>query len=363
MRALGAVLLLVLAACTPTTSASVSPSPSPLQTGSPASSPSPSPPPAIAFRCRLPVLWFASDPRVDGKTGFVAFPAGSLTTGTAALPTPAPLTLSFTYDGAVGRWLPVARAAVARDGLHYATATYEPPPAGSKDAIGSSGSIKVIDARTGAARVVYYGAPTFAVVDYRDAATLFLARYSAALGGTGRSGLYVVDPAGGKPVLVKGSDVRLDSGGWRVLNGGGAWGTQFSGGDAQWSGNQLVRLDLATGVVTLWAQVATDHSLAILGFYGDGLVLLSSSLSVYDSGQSSDTSLYVVTGAGHQTPVFETDGLGPSQNGITDSHGVWMGGSGAVWLYQKDNGFLRVGFLDDPTQVVQVGGGCIFQAG
>jgi len=344
MRAVGAVLLLLLAACD--------------LTPGPQASPSPRSPLANPFICRLPVMWFASDPRVDGKTGFASFPEGSLTTGIAALPKPAPFTLSFTYDDAVAEWLPVAREAVAPDGLHYAIATYDPPPAGSKEAIGSTGSIMVIDAMTGAARVVYHGAPTFAVVEYRDEANLFLGRYSAALGGAGSTGLYLVDPAGGKPALVRGSDIQLDSGGWRVLNGGGAWGTQFSGGDAQWSGNQLVRLDLATGVVTLWAQVATDHALAILGFYDDGLVLLSSSLSVYDSGQSSDTSLYVVTGAGHQTPVFETDGLGPSPFGITDTHGVWMGGSGGVWLYQKDNGFVRVGLLDDPNQIMQVGGGC-----
>src|SRR5467141_3796878 len=91
MRVVGAVLLLMLGAC------SAQPAP--------AGSSSPGAQSAYDLSCRLPVLWFNQDPRVDGNTGFVTFPAGSLTTSAAILPTPPPLTLRFSYDGAIGRWL------------------------------------------------------------------------------------------------------------------------------------------------------------------------------------------------------------------------------------------------------------------
>jgi hypothetical protein len=341
MRVAGLALLFTVTACT-TQGAAQPPSSAPAQ---------------YAFTCRVPVLWFNQDPRADGKTGFVNFPAGSLSISTAILPTPAQLSLSFTYDQAVQRWLGVSHHAVAPDGLHYAYADYDPPgPNDGKAAIGSAGRVHVVDAQTGADRVVYSGSPTFSVVDF-TAAGIYLAQFGASIGGSGRRGLYLVDPAGATPRLVPGSDVQLDAGGWQVLNGGGAWGTRFSEGGAMWSGNELVRLDMTTGVITRWLAVPTDQTLTILGF-DSGSPVVSSRLAVVTSVQSSQISVRLMTGPGQSRQVYSSDSIAPGQLGIADIHGTWMGGAGSIWLYQPASGLHQIQVLNDTNAIVWVGGAC-----
>jgi hypothetical protein len=320
-----------------------------------ASSPSPQ---ALAFRCRLPVLWYASDPRVDGKTGFVTFPAGSLSTSSGALPKPPELTLSYSYDHATGRWLAVSRAAVAPDGLRYAYAEYDPPPANTRLAIGPKGRVHVVDVRTGVDRVIYRGAPTFAVVDF-SADGLYLASFQASIAGSGAHGLYLMNPGSGTYQLLPGSNVSLDGGGWRVLNGGAAWGTRFSGIAGMGSGNEFFRFDMKTGKVIRWLAVPADHVLFILGFDRSGRPLVESMRRSVETGQSTDTAVSLVAAPGQATRLLTSTEVGPGENGVADSHGLWMGGGGSVWLYQPGSGLRMIRILSDPNVQVQVGGECV----
>jgi len=340
-------LLLVLAACSANSGAQASP----------VATSSSSAKAQYAFICSVPVLWFNQDPRVDGKTGFVNFPAGSLSTSTAILPAPAQLTLSFSYDQAVKRWLGVRHEAIAPDGLHYAYAEYDPPgPNDGKAAIGSAGRVHVTDAQTGADRVIYSGSPTFSVVDF-TASGLYLARFGASIGGSGRRGLYLIDPAGGTPRLVPASDVQLDAGGWQVLNGGGAWGTRFSEGGAMWSGNELVRLDMTTGEIVTWLTVPTDEALTVLGFDA-GRPLVTSRLAITSTGQSAQISVRLMAGPEQSRQLYSSDATAPGELGVADSHGIWMGGAGSIWLYQPESGLQPIIVFNDPNTVVQVGGAC-----
>ena len=346
MRVASLALLFVLSAC------------SAQQAPTAASSPSANP--KYNFSCRLPVLWFNQDPRVDGrvdgKTGFVNFPAGSLSTSTAILPAPPPLTLSFSYDQAVGRWLPVSREAVAPDGLHYAYAEYDPPgPNDGKVTIGTTGRVHLVDAQTGNDTVIYSGSPTWWIVDFASNG-IYLARLTTAQYARQEFGLYLIDPAEGSPRLVPGSDVHLDFGGWRVLNGGAAWGTRFSDVGLG-SGNELVRLDMKTGEVVQWLEVPTDQYLSILGFDA-GNPLVSSSLSSVTEGQSSQTSIRLITSPGQSRQLYSSDAAAPGALGVADTHGIWMGGAGSIWLYQQASGIRPIHVLDDPNTVVEVGGAC-----
>lgn len=271
---------------------------------------------------------------------------------------PPQLTLDYSYDHATGRWLAVSRAAVAPDGLHYAYAEYDPPPANSRLTIGANGRVHVVDLRTGVDRVIYRGAPTFAVVDF-SAGGLYLAGFQASIAGSGRYGLYLMNPATGTFQLVPGSNVRLDGGGWRLLNGDAAWGTRFSGVAGMGSGNELFRLDLKTGNLVRWLAVPADHVLFILGFDASGRPLVASMLGSVVTGQSSDTSVSVVAAPGRATRIFTSTDVGPGDGGVTDSHGIWMGGAGAVWLYQPGSGIRAFRILSDPNVQVQVGGECV----
>jgi hypothetical protein len=341
MRFAGLALLFAITACT-TQTAAHPPSSAAAQ---------------YAFTCRVPVLWFNQDPRTDGKTGFVSFPAGSLSTSSGKLPTPAPLTLAFSYDRAVDRWLAVSHEAVAPDGLHYAYADYDPPgPNDGRAAIGSAGRVHVVDAQTGADRIIYNGSPTFAVVAF-TATGIYLAQFVASIGGTGRRGLYLIDPEVGTPRLVKGSDVQIDAGGWRVLNGGAVWGTRFSEGGAMWSGNELVRLDMTTGEIVRWLAVPSDQTLGIIGFDG-GHPLVTSRLAVTTTLQSAQISVRLLTGPGQSRQVYSSGSVAPGELGVTDDHGIWSGGAGSIWLYQPASGLHPIQVLNDPNAVVWVGGAC-----
>jgi hypothetical protein len=347
MRVAALAFLFLLGACGAQSSAQPSP----------AATSSSSPKALYAFTCRVPVLWFNQDPRVDGKTGFVNFPAGSLSTSNATLPAPAQLTLSFSYDQAIKRWLGVPLAAIAPDGLHYAYAEYDPPgPNDGKAAIGRAGRVHVADAQTGADQVIYSGSPTFSVVDF-TAGGLYLAQFGASIGGSGRRGLYLIDPAGGTPRLVPGSDVQLDAGGWQVLDGGGAWGTRFSEGGAMWSGNELVRLDMTTGEIVTWLTVPTEEALSMLGFDA-GRAPVTSRLAVTSTGQSSQISVRLMTCPGQSRQLYSSDSIAPGQLGVGDAHGTWMGGAGSIWLYQPASGLRPIQVLNDLNAVVWVGGAC-----
>jgi hypothetical protein len=304
------------------------------------------------------VLWFNQDPRVDGKNGFVTFPAGTLSTSAGTLPSPAPLTIAYSYDRAIGRWLGVSREAVAPDGLHYAYADYDPPgPNDGKVAIGATGRLHVVDVLTGVDHVIYSGSPTWAVVDFA-AAGLYLARLTTAQYASQKGGLYLMAASGGAPQLVPGSNVQLDFGGWRALDADAAWGTRFSDVGGLGSGNELVRLDLKTGSTTSWLVAPVSHSIFILGF-DDRQPLVSSTLSGYTTGQSQETTVVLLTGPGQSKQIFAGDAAGPGELGVADGHGIWMGGGGSIWLYQPASGIRPMKVLDDPNTVVDVGGACV----
>jgi hypothetical protein len=160
----------------------------------------------------------------------------------------------ITYDRPAERWLPVARAQVSPDGLRYAYTELLPLPG---DVLGSAtigGRIHIADVRSGSDQVVYSysGRQPWSVVSFAQAGVYI---------GPGCEGVEVVvpgacgpgsftlsrlDPTTGKVTGV--SDRR---GTW-VIAGGLAWMATLEGGTDQ--PNQLLRIDLSTGIAQTWDQ-------------------------------------------------------------------------------------------------------------
>lgn len=279
---------------------------------------------------------------------------------------------------------------MAPDGVHYAYAEYDPAPTARAGAtapsqtfaafldtsrggdtlglangpvIGSAGRVHVVDARTGTDRVVYAGEPTFAAVDY-SAAGLYLARFAASRAGTESSELYLLDPAGGMPRLLTGSDLQLDRGGWRAIDRGAAWGTRFTSGSAIWPGNQLMRFDLKTGAVAEWLTSPIENTLALLGFDSDGHPLMLTEKASSSFSEPIHAEVLLLTGPDRAFEVFATDnaqdplpGAGAAAGGVFDVHGIWIGGLGGIWLYQAGTGRRRFELLA-ANSIVVVGGAC-----
>jgi hypothetical protein len=366
-------LLMVAALLGACSTDSIPPSPIGSTTASPRASASPgaSAPAVFDFACRLPVSWFPADASADAKNSGTALLSLPLPSLSAATPFP---TLRFThgpgYDAVTGKWVPVPADDISPDGLSYAYADYDPPLSGFRSSaiqangpvIGSTGRVHVVDARTGADRVVFSGQPTYAVVAF-TAAGLYLAKFAASLAGSQASGLWLLRAGDGAPQPVAGADYQLDSGGWRVLDGGGAWGIRLTEGQGRMgSGNQLIRLDLTTHATSTWMTRPIDDYVAVLGFDGGRPLVLSQKWS-YQTGEPVNAKVVLLTGPDQATQVLATDNASdplPSTAMPADagSHGLWIGGTGAVWLYEPASGLRHLNVLA-PDSIVEVGGDCV----
>lgn len=374
MRSCLVVAAVLLAACgsTPTQVASGTREPAS------ASAPATASPAGFGFDCRLPVAWFPSNVKADptnSGTGFVDTSQG-VVTGKAQMPKPLFLTLGPSYYAAVGRWLPVPSSAIAPDGLQYAYAEWDPPPtsgasvgvrgasagvpAAAGPMIGSAGRVHVVDARTGADRVVFAGQPTFSIIRFAPEG-LYLGRFFASVAGSGTTGLYLLNPAGGTPQPIAGADYQVIRG-WRFLDAEAGWGTRYSPAPGQrMGGNQVVRFDLATHAVTAWLTVSPDYFVAVLGLYKGNPIVLTMKASI-SAGEPIGARVLLLTGPEESTQLLATDKASDSLpydfgSSAADSHGLWIGGSASLWLYNPASGLRHI-YLLAADSVVTIGGPC-----
>jgi hypothetical protein len=361
--ALLAVVLLVSACASSSTAAVATPSPSSTAAASPVA--------GFGVACRLPVTWYPSNADADAtNSGVGLFDAATgAISASAARPALHFLTGGPTYDAAVGRWLPVPASAVAPDGLQYAYAEWDPPASGMEGGsraaagpvIGTKGRVHLVDARTGVDSVVYSGEPTFQVVALVSSGIL-LAQFSANVAATKLSGLYLLNLSAGGPAAtptpVPHGDFGLDRGGWRAVSGGFAWGTAFTSGIETLAGrgNELYRINLATGEVQSWFAVPEDQEIDILGFAKGNPVVITGGI---DSGPAGSR-VIIVTGLNQApqqlyVPASTDDSLPDAV--VQDGGRLWFGGFGMLWLF--DGTTMRHVPVEDPNAMVSVGGGCL----
>lgn len=225
----------------------------------------------------------------------------------------------ITYDAVVSRWLPVAKAQVAADGLSYAYVEWaEPPSTPCPNGCipqPTGGRIHVTDLPSGHDRVVFSfsGDPVFEVVSFLGGDVYLDAHCGD--GGSDCDGLWRFDLASGS--LTRVTD---QAGSWWLVDGGYVWMVTAGNGDI--APVYLDRIDLATSSSQTWFTVPalspTDPytpSLLLLGLDGAGKpwVALNS---------RNPEPLLRVTGPGQASQILSADG--PYSASISDHNGTWF---------------------------------------
>jgi hypothetical protein len=332
MRVAGLALLFVLGACSISPGSSATSTPS----GPTAAGPSPQ------ATCRLPVWWpeNATSTGVDIHAAFVSIPDGAVTDAgvvpqlSLSLPGLASVeAYGATYESASNQWVHADRADLSPDGkrLAYWTST------GIND-----NSVHVLDLATGVDHLLYSGSTLFIVIAFEPEG-IYLVHGIAPRQGAFEK-LYLLDPAGGAPALVPGSDRHMYQYGWVLISDGAAWGIDF-----RVEGNayiySVVRLDLVTAQATKWLEGTPDDGLTPLGTDAKHRLYAGDSKSkLWRIGLPGQVDVLPNPG-----PVVAGGGLGASTSFASDSLGAWFAGMGGVWLY-RDAGEPRL-FAVGPQNV------------
>lgn len=276
------------------------------------------------------------------KAGFLVFPQNAVAEDASA-----PAGSGF-YDRPFARWLPARREAVSPDGKRYAYAE------GDVWNAGAAGKVHVVDVRTKVDRVVYTGSPVYGIVDFA-AEGVYL---TAAVPEGYPSGLWLLDPAGGKPRLIS-KTIEAP-----VVGAGAAWGLDFNAADSHPAPggmvgpkNRILRYDLATGTASAF-YYRPGTSLFVSGVDRDG------SLFVFVNVDQSRLEMWRVTSASVAARLFNSPGLlMPQHVAAFDANGVWFDGfdyrvprGQSLWLY-RDGALQLVTTVDADT--FSIAGGCI----
>jgi hypothetical protein len=318
-------------------------------TATPTGSITPTPTPQAT--CRLPV-WWPENPTstgVDIHAAFVSIPDGGVSDAgvipqlSLSLPGLASVeSYGATYEPASNQWVHADRVYLSPDGkrLAYWTST------GIND-----NSVHVLDLATGIDHLLYSGSTLFIVIAYEPEG-IYLVHGIAPRQGAFEK-LYLLDPAGGAPALVPGSDRHMYQYGWVLISDGAAWGIDFRVEGTAYI-YSVVRLDLATGQATKWLEGTPDDAPNPLGtdakhrlYAGD---YKSTLWRIAEPGK--------VEMLPNPGPVVGGGALGASTSFVSDSLGVWFAGRGGVWLY-RDAGEPKLFTVGPQNADVSPAGPCL----
>jgi hypothetical protein len=308
MRVVGAVLLLLLGAC----STAAAPS---------GATPSPSP----VAECRLPIVWSSA---ATLHHSFLSYPNGDITE-TA-------ITSGDTYDTQYRRWLPGGRELVSPDGSQYAYWSPGTTP--------DTSQVHVVAVESGSDRIAYSGATNYWPIAFAGDGIYLM--HAINLRQSAFEGLFRLDPAaGGTPARVRGSDL-LPHAMWTLVSGGSAWGLTNRGGNQQIL-NAVEQLNLATGTVTDWVQESPDLNLSPVGLDAKGRLYITDNYQLRRL----------------NSPNVEERLLSPPQVAgqvtfsgfVADAHGEWMGGYGGVWHFSDSADARKLAVPADQGMVLPAG--------
>lgn len=329
MRAIGlAVAALLLTACSEPSAQTPSP---PAQTPSPTS----------VSSCRLPVWWAVGGDVHAGRLnmsdgefsdeGILPILGGRHRGGP----------YGATYDSASRQWLRVRREMLSPDASRYAWWFDDT----------SASEVHVSEVATGADRVVYSGAPVFIPIAF-ESDSIYLV-HGVNLKQSAYERLYRLDPAGGAPTLVSGSDRHMYQFGWVLISDGAAWGIDFrvEGSAYVYS---VLKLDLKTSQVTQWFEGPPDDQVWPLGTDSlHRLYIGDTQKQLWRIGQPGQVERLANPG-----PVYPSQAFGATSGFVSDSRGAWIAGQGGVWLYS--DAALPRQFIVGPSQdTVLPAGPCV----
>ena len=345
MRAIGlaaALMTLVMAACGEPTAQSPS---APGHTASPSASPKveATPAPSAVSSCRLPVYWEVnrpSPPGIDLHAGIVSVPDGAVSE-VGVLPE---LTNAFgaTYDSASNKWLRVDRQLLSPDGTRYVYWAADP----------AHDEVHVVDIGSRSDRMIYNGPTLFIPLTFGADGIYLVHAINPRQGAFEK--LYRLDPAGGTPTLVTGSDRHMYQWGWVLISDGAAWGVDYNA-----VGNSYIysvlRLDLATAQVSQWFEGPPDDLVWPLG--------TDTKHRQYVQGVNQhELWRFVGPGQAEQLanpgPIGYGDFVGGPTDFVADSRGGWFHALGSVWFY-SDAGEPRQFSVGPPDSDVYPAGPCV----
>lgn len=320
MRAFVVAVILVAAAC-----------------GEPDSTaPTVTSPVAAATSCTLPVYW-GDNATGSALAAFVKLPSGTVSMSGTILPSHQFL-FGATYDRKSNTWLPAPSEYISPDHTQYA---YEAPGT-------SVSEIHIVDIATGADRVAYRGPLIFSVIAF-EADGVYM-RQAVLPKQSVYQNLFRLDPAGGTPKLVRGSDHHMYQTGWTVLGGGAAWGIDYRLKGTSYT--YLVdRLDLATGAVTVWFTSDPDHQFAPMGTDSKNRLYITDGFEVWRLAKPGQ--------AEHLLSPAKTEGsytFGGEM--LADAHGTWFQALGGVWFHSDAEGSRQLP-VNVPEEMVTPAGPCL----
>jgi hypothetical protein len=339
MRVVSLFTLLLMAACSAPGGTAVS---SPKQTGTST--------PAAAQSCRLPVWWLELAPggqETETHTGFISLPDGAFRdAGTVPPPANMPAGLaSFQFADAAWiqsqqKWVRAPQNLISPDGASYAYWTGDPTGA----------QIHVASTSTGDDRVIYSGAMLLVPIAFKPegiyAVRVINLRQSAF------ENLYLLDPGGGAPRLVPGSDRHMYQYGWILVSDGAAWGMDYRVDGTKYF-YSVLRLDLGSHQVTKWFEGPADEQYWPLG--------VDANHRLYAMFQS--TRLVRLDRPGHAVdlenpPKFQPGIVGGAASLSLDPYGVSLAAVGGVWHYGEDPRPRRY-LIGRPDAIVWPAGPCL----
>ncbi len=331
MRLAGTLLaFLVLTACGQSSTFAGHPTGTPSAPATSATDASPSPTQAsnLNFSCRLP---FIRDLGADHRqAGFLDLPSGRFTAAAGAPPS------AGYYDLAVSAWVPVGRASVAPNGLHYAYMT-----GGNPSTTPGPPRLHIVDAATRSDRIIVLTLPAqqpYGVVDYAADGVYIASGWEGVT-----FGIWRVNPTSGTLTDVSKQEHYIDDG------TGHAWVSIFdsrdsdparSAMDGQPLPNEVARRDLASGRLTVWFYHPGSNVAFDAAFIGGGIV-------VWVETPKGAHEYWLLASPGDARMIAQIDGGGAS---MADSHGIWQGASNGLYLFGPTGTVVRVSDLSgDPA--------------
>jgi hypothetical protein len=296
----------------------------------------------------FPGVGFKVDPAADlqegGAGGFVTVASPQLNGGDAEA-----------YDVPQHRWLPTRPALVAPGGSSY---TYSAP-----------NGLHVVDVRSAADRLLPGTNATqrsFYPVAY-TASGIFVLEGPEQISPTPVAlTLWVVDPNSGQQRQVSSTATTASA----IVAGGAAWITTLNPSDPHpWqqspyepsaANDQLLRVDLLTGVASTWFY-RPGAFVGPVGFDGEGhpvVVVVNSAASELWLLRGQQTGDRIYAGPGAYSPVNRLKIDHVLAVGVTDANGIWfdVDGGGGVVLYTPGGGVelasasLTTGRIGGPCQ-------------
>jgi hypothetical protein len=249
-----------------------------------------------------------------------------------------PETYGGTYISSSKWWLRAGRDLVSSDGTKYTYWKADP----------SLSEIHVVDVTSGADRTIYSGKTLMIPIAFKSEAIYLVHGTNIRQGAFEK--LYRLDPVGGTPQLVSGSDRHMYQGGWVLIADGAAWGI-----DNRAQGNgyvySVLRLDLTSSQVTTWIEAQNDM------FWPQSVDRQHRLYAAPFSGP-----LWRVDSPGRNVELPSPEhinfvgGIGGPNTSVVDSNGVWFSGQAGVWLYPEGKETKK--FAVGPNDAVYPAGPC-----